>query len=140
MKFAVKVFPLHYLLANFVIFAWIRFKAKRFIIFLGGSLANYWLCITNEKNWEIIRKRNIWGVPKRSRGIIQKVKTGDLLIFYVAPKRVASVFKAVSEPYVDEEAIFNSKGFRDDERFSHRVRLEPVVLAKEYVDFSSLIP
>jgi predicted RNA-binding protein len=103
-------------------------------------LVNYWLCITNEKNWEIIRKRNIWGVPKRSRGIIQKVKTGDLLIFYVAPKRVLGVFKAVSEPYVDEEAIFSSEGFRDDERFSHRVRLEPVVLAKEYVDFSSLIP
>lgn len=104
------------------------------------SLVNYWLCITNEKNWEIIRKRNVWGVPKRSRGIIQKVKTGDLLVFYVAPKRVAGVFKTVSEPYVDEEVIFSADGFSGNERFSYRVRLEPVVLAKEYVDFSSLIP
>jgi len=103
-------------------------------------LVNYWLCITSEKNWEIIRKRNVWGVPKRSWAIIQKVKIGDLLVFYVAPKRVGGIFKAVSEPYVDEEAIFSSEGFRDDERFSYRVRLEPVVLAKEYVDFSSLIP
>lgn len=104
------------------------------------SLVNYWLCITNEKNWEIIRKRNVWGVPKRSRGIIQKVKTGDLLVFYVAPKKVAGVFKTVSEPYVDEEVIFSADGFSGNERFSYRVRLEPVVLAKEYVDFSSLIP
>jgi predicted RNA-binding protein len=104
------------------------------------SLVNYWLCITNEKNWEIIRKRNVWIVPKRSRGIIQKVKTGDLLAFYVAPKKVAGVFKTVSEPYVDEEVIFSADGFSGNERFSYRVRLEPVVLAKEYVDFSSLIP
>ncbi len=105
-----------------------------------NQLVNYWLCITNDKNWDVIRKRNVWGVPKRSRGIIRKVKIGDLLVFYVSPKRVAGVFKAVSEPYVDEEVIFSAEGFSSDERFSYRVRLEPVALAEEYIDFSPLIP
>jgi len=103
-------------------------------------LVNYWLCITTEKNWEVVRKKNVWGVPKRSRGFIQKVKLDDLLIFYVTPKRIAGVFKAASEPFVDEEAIFSAEGFGGEERFSHRIRLEPIVLTKEYVDFSALIP
>lgn len=103
-------------------------------------MVNYWLCITNEKNWDVVKKRNIWGVPKRSWGFIEKVKPGDFLVFYVSPKRVSGIFKAISEPFVDDEAIFSAEGFSADERFSHRVRLEPIVIAKEFVNFSELIP
>jgi predicted RNA-binding protein len=38
---------------------------------------NYWLCITNEENWKVIREKNIWGVPERHKNTIAKVKFGD---------------------------------------------------------------
>jgi len=34
----------------------------------------YWLCITNRDNWKVIKKKNVWGVPKRHKNTIAKVK------------------------------------------------------------------
>jgi len=48
----------------------------------------YWLCVTNEKNWEIMRMKNIWGVPKSRRYTIQNVKKGDKLVVYLKEERV----------------------------------------------------
>jgi len=47
----------------------------------------YTLCVTNEENWEVIKKRKVWGVPRRSREFVERVKPGDLLVFYVSPKK-----------------------------------------------------
>ena len=33
-------------------------------------------------------------------------KPEDILIFYIAPKRIGSVFRVVSKPYIDREPIF----------------------------------
>jgi hypothetical protein len=38
----------------------------------------YWLCITNEENWNVVREKNIWGVAERHRNTIAKVKKGGL--------------------------------------------------------------
>ena len=47
----------------------------------------YWLCITTHDNWEVVKKKNVWGVPKRHKNTIAKVKPGDRLVFYVKQKR-----------------------------------------------------
>ena len=33
----------------------------------------YWLCVTNEDNWEVVREKRVWGVPERRSKIIEKV-------------------------------------------------------------------
>ncbi|MEM2458233.1 MAG: EVE domain-containing protein, partial [Archaeoglobaceae archaeon] len=43
----------------------------------------FWLCITTEENWEIIKNKNIWGVPERHKNTISKVKNGDRLLIYL---------------------------------------------------------
>ena len=103
-------------------------------------MVNYWLCITNSENWHIIKEKKIWGVPYRSRGLIQKVKLGDMLVFYVSPKRITGVFRAVSKPFEDRSKIFSCKEFGREEIFPFRVRLEPVIIAKEPLDFKELVP
>ena len=46
----------------------------------------FWLCITNEDNWKVIREKNIWGVPERHKNTIAKVKPEDKLLIYLNRK------------------------------------------------------
>jgi len=98
----------------------------------------YWICVTNEENWEIIKTKNVWGVTERRKNTLMNVKPGDLLIFYVAPKRIGGVFRVVSKPYIDREPIFFPVKSRD-EVFEYRVRIEPALLPKEPIDFTPLV-
>ncbi|MEM2352493.1 MAG: EVE domain-containing protein [Thermoproteota archaeon] len=101
---------------------------------------NYWLCVTNEENWKVVKERKIWGVPKRNRRQIEAVKPGDLLVFYVMPKRIMGIFKAVSGTFESDELIFSWGEFGREEVFPYRVKLEPVAIAEKPVQFESLIP
>jgi len=100
----------------------------------------YWLCVTNDENWEVVKRSKVWGVPRRSRGFIEQVKPGDLLVFYVSPKKIAGIFKAISESFQDDEKIFSYQGFGREEIFPYRVKLEPVLIAQEPLQFDNLIP
>jgi len=104
------------------------------------ELGNYWLCVTNEDNWNAVKEYKVWGVPeKRGRRLIESVKPGDYLVFYVMPKRIGGIFEAVSEPFESKERIFSWADFGREEVFPHRVKLEPVVAAKEPVAVEKLI-
>lgn len=98
----------------------------------------YWICVTNEENWEIIKTKNVWGVTERRKNTLMNVKPEDLLVFYVAPKRIGGVFRVVSKPYIDREPIFFPVKTRD-EVFEYRVRIEPALLPKESIDFTPLV-
>ena len=101
---------------------------------------NYWLCVTNEENWNVVTKKKVWGVPRASKRLIEGVRRGDFLVFYVSPKSIRGVFEAVSEPYEDEKRIFHSGKFGEKEVFPHRVKLKPVIVTKKPVNFENLIP
>jgi predicted RNA-binding protein len=94
--------------------------------------------VTNEENWKVIKERKVWGVPERDRRQIGRVEPGDFLVFYVMPRRIAGIFKAASEPFRSSERVFSSRSGK--EVFPHRVKLEPVVIAKEPLPFRELIP
>nr|MDO8080354.1 EVE domain-containing protein [Candidatus Freyarchaeota archaeon] len=42
---------------------------------------NYWLCLTNAENWEVVKNKKVWGVIDRYKNKISQVKPGDILIF-----------------------------------------------------------
>jgi len=103
-------------------------------------LVNYWLCVTNDKNWKIIKQKKIWGVPKRSKSRIEQVKEGDYLIFYVIPGKVSGVFRAVSGPFESNEKIFSWADYGRPETFPYRVKVEPFILPKKPLEFREVIP
>lgn len=35
----------------------------------------HWLCITNRDNWEVVKKRNVWGVARRHKNTIAKLSS-----------------------------------------------------------------
>lgn len=110
----------------------------------------YWLCITNETNWKVIKERNVWGVPERHKNTIAKVKPGDKLVIYlkqekvndeVKEPRIVAVYEVVSEPFKDSSRIFSSKGMRSSgETFPWRVKIKPIKIFDKPIEFKSLIP
>lgn len=109
----------------------------------------YWLCITTEANWKVIKEKNVWGVPERHKNTIAKVKPGDKLVIYlkqekvndeVKPSRIVGIYEVVSEHFKDSTRIFSSKGMRTNETFPWRVKIKPIKIFDKPVEFKPLIP
>jgi predicted RNA-binding protein len=103
----------------------------------------YWLCVTNQENWEVIREKNIWGVEERHRNSILKVKPGDKLLIYVMgtknenetlPPRIVAVYEAISEMFTDSSRIFKGK------LYPLRIRLRPIAVFSKPLNFRELVP
>jgi len=95
----------------------------------------YWLCITTEENWNVIKEKNVWGVPERHKNTIAKVKVGDKLLIYLKQKRdkdkiieprIVAVYEAASEVFKDRRKIFKSPPSMSNEVFPLRIKLKPV--------------
>lgn len=103
-------------------------------------MGGYWLCVTDQENWQVIRDKLVWGVSDRYKAVIKQVKVGDMLVFYVKPKRICGIFEVASKPYTSAERIFKSGGLSGRETFPHRIRLKPILVSKECLSFEPLIP
>jgi len=103
-------------------------------------MVQYWLCVTNEENWKVVKRKLVWGVPEARKALIDQVKKGDFLAFYVSPKRLAGAFKVASKPYMDRRKLFPYKGRYGREIYPWRVKIEPVAVPKKPVPFEDLVP
>lgn len=108
-----------------------------------------WLAISNRANWDVVRKKNVWGVPQRSKNIIARVKTGDTVLIYVGqekmddiilPSSVVGEFTVTSETYEDHTVIFTVPPHMVKEDFPYRIKLSPVRVFDPPVEFKPLIP
>ncbi len=113
-----------------------------------GVDMTYWLCITTEENWNVIRKENIWGVPERHKNTIARVKPGDKCLIYVMstkkdgeiiPPRIVAAYEVESEVFKNSTRIFKSPPNKN-EIYPLRIRLKPIKIFSTPVDFRSLIP
>lgn len=112
-------------------------------------IMTYWLCITTEENWKVIKEKNIWGVQEKHRNTIAKVKPGDKCLIYVmstkkddeiVPPRIMGVYEVVSEVFKDTSKIFRPPERNRNEVFPLRIKLKPIKIFEKSVDFKSLIP
>lgn len=108
----------------------------------------YWVASGNRENWEVVKKHNIWGVPKRSRSLHSRVKPGDTILIYARSETHAKeVFPSVilgeytvTELYEDSKPLFTAPPQMGDEVFPYRFRLRPVTIFTEPVEIKPLIP
>jgi len=107
-----------------------------------------WIASGNRENWEVARKHNIWGVPKRSKALHSRKKKGDTILIYArsethAKEVLSSVilgeFK-VTELFEDTTPLFTAPPQMGDEVFPFRFRLKQVKIFKEPVEIKPLIP
>ncbi|KAF5083063.1 EVE domain protein [anaerobic digester metagenome] len=107
-----------------------------------------WIASGNRENWEVVRKHNIWGVPKKSKGLHSRVKVGDTILIYarsethgweILPSFIFGEYK-VTELFEDNTPLFTAPPQMGDEVFPFRFRLKPVKIFKEPVEIKPLIP
>lgn len=110
-------------------------------------MTNYWLCITNNQNWEIIKRKKIWGVSKRHEQAIRKSKIGDKLVFYVKQEnqkgkiiepRIVGIFEVASDVYEDSTRIFKTPPKTKEEAYPLRIKIKPLIIGE--IKFKPLIP
>ncbi len=108
----------------------------------------FWLCITNEENWKVVKQKNIWGVPERHRNTIARVKPGDKLLIYLKQERdkdtikeprIVAVYEVASEVFRDSSRIFKTPQGMGNETFPLRIELKPVKIFDKPVEFKPLI-
>jgi len=109
----------------------------------------HWMCITNEKNWNVAKSKRIWGLADRNRKKLESSKVGDYLVFYIKQRRINSkiirpkivgIFKVASKPFFDEERIFASLPKKADELYPWRVKIETVTIPKKPLEFKEVVP
>lgn len=115
-------------------------KKGYLVIITLKQYMNYWICIINRENWEIVKDKNIWGVSEKHKNIISKIKIGDKMVFYITKEMIfGGIYEAVSEAYQDKSRLFESITADKIEIFPYRIRITPIKVAKEPVEIKVLI-
>jgi len=107
----------------------------------------YWMAITNEDNWQVIKEKKIWGVSKSHSNSISRTEIGDKLLIYCVeeirkgnriPSRVTASYEIISEPEKESTIIFKNP-YRRKEIFPWRVNLKLIGISDPPVKFKLLI-
>ncbi len=106
-------------------------------------MPNYYVAVTNDDNWPVVRDKHIWGLPEGRENLIRRLKGGDYLFIYLMssrkgdellPPRLEGLFQVASEPYRDSKRIFKGR------LYPNRVKLKPVLIPKKPAEFKPLVP
>ena len=108
----------------------------------------HWIASSNRDNAKILDAKHIWGVPKRNKNLIHRVKPGDTILVYVRqekeddtilPSAITGAYEVISEPYEDHSRLFVTPPQMGDEVFPFRMKVRPVAVFAEPLEFKPLI-
>lgn len=103
------------------------------IISKNRSKINYWMGVVDTKNWNIVKRKLIFGVEKRFFKKIKQVKKGDLIAFYILGKKIGGTFKINSKLYYDPNKIFKNS------IYPYRIKIQEEIKIKEKDFFTYFI-
>ncbi|AVB75970.1 EVE domain-containing protein [Methanococcus maripaludis] len=112
---------------------------------------NYFLCITTEENWNVIKEKKIWGVSETYKNTISKVNLGDYLIIYemgksktkiseAKPQYIRAVYEVTSEIKEDNKKIFEAHPNNPKEVYPLRIKLKEIKIFEKPILFKELVP
>jgi predicted RNA-binding protein len=113
------------------------------------TLMKYWLYITNSDNWKVTKEKKILGASKRHRNALSRMKIGDKCLIYVvggwsggeiSPPKIVGAYNVASEVFRDSTKIFKEGTYGRTEIFDFRLKLEPLNVYKDPIDFKPLVP
>lgn len=88
----------------------------------------YWLFVTDDINWDIMKKNLVWGVSERHKNMLNKINLGDEAVVYIKGRKLGGSFKITSKPYT-KSGIFTGL-------FDHKIDLAKVNIPSKLIDFS----
>jgi len=95
-------------------------------------MAQYWMIVTTEKNFEATRERNfsIQGVKSRHRKKAMAMQPGDKLVYYITGiQKFAGAAEVISTFFEGAERIWHSK--KKSELYPWRVQITPELILKK---------
>ena len=108
----------------------------------------HWIASSNRENAKILDKKHIWGVPKRNKTLMSRVKPGDTILVYVRQEKegdailhsaITGAYEVTAEPYEDHSRLFTTPPHMGDEVFPYRMKVRPVAVFAEPLEFKPLI-
>lgn len=88
---------------------------------------NYWIFVTNDENWQIICKNKIWGVSESKKKILEKIKIGDKIVFYIKGGIMRGIFEVQSAIYIGKDKIFKHyPEWKKNEIFPYRINIQQI--------------
>jgi predicted RNA-binding protein len=81
-------------------------------------MKKYWIAITNDENWELIKLNNVYAVKTINE--FNRLTVGDKLILYLKPKKICAVYEVLS-------LKSNNYSLFKDTQFQHSLNIRPVL-------------
>jgi predicted RNA-binding protein len=109
----------------------------------------YWLYLTNFDNWKVTKATNILGASERHRGMLSRAQIGDKCLVYVMsenregeiiPPKIVGEYSIASKLYEDETRIFKAPTYSPPQTFHLRLKLKPLNVFKDPIQFKPLVP
>ena len=93
---------------------------------------NYWLTLTNEKNWRIIKQQEVYAFNDANKKNFDKVKIGDFIVMYVIRKKFGGLFKVINKK-MSEKIIF------EGDVYNHQIKLKMEFIPEECLNASEKV-
>ena len=58
---------------------------------MASNSSRYWLVITNDENWDLIQKNNIYAINSDNK--YKQLQEGDFVVIYLVPKQISGIYK-----------------------------------------------
>jgi len=88
-------------------------------------LSDYWLFVTDDKNWKICLKNQTWGTHDRHAGKFKQIQLGNIIIVYLKGFKLAGTVKVNKTYFYSEEKLWLN------ELYPHRIGFEPDNILEE---------
>ncbi|MBA2861829.1 putative RNA-binding protein [Methanococcus maripaludis] len=110
-------------------------------------LTNYFMCITNEENWNVVKDKKVWGVSEMYKNTIAKVEKGDMLLIYEMgitgkepkPQYIRGLYEVTSDVNRDGKKIFGAHPRNPNETYPLRVKLKEIEVFESPILFKPLV-
>lgn len=97
---------------------------KEWVSGKGNPQSEYWIYVTSEEHWKILKRKKIWGSVAALEKINQKIHPGDKTIFYVkGTHSFKGCFEFDGDWYPAEKGIWTDE---DNVDYRSQINLKPL--------------
>ena len=104
-----------------------RFRKERKQNHEMDRTSKIWLYAVTEENWEIVKKKEVWGTMTKQR--TTKLDNGDKMIFYVkTTNKIKGIFDVVSDWFLSEEITWSEEQEQNEIIYPYQIKLKTNLL------------
>ena len=70
----------------------------------------YWICVTNQKNWDLCLKHRTWGTVENVKSSVKKAQKDIIMIVYLKGFFLAGICRFIDSYFYDEKIIWEDLG------------------------------